>query len=91
MAAEPAHLEMVGNKPFPAEVSRTIMELSSVASLSALTKDGWPLGVGVRFAVDPQGIPILCLNASHSYFSIDKRSSLHVQVKSFSINVLVFF
>ncbi|KAL6335804.1 hypothetical protein AAG906_039567 [Vitis piasezkii] len=81
VASEPAHLELVRNKPFPAEVSRTIMELSSVATLSALTQDGWPLGVGVRFAVDPQGTPIVCLNASHSHFSIDRRSSLHVQLE----------
>ena len=90
VASEPAHLELVRNKPFPAEVSRTIMELSSVATLSALTQDGWPLGVGVRFAVDPQGTPIVCLNASHSHFSIDRRSSLHVQVKSSSMYVYVF-
>lgn len=90
VASEPAHLELVRNKPFPAEVSRTIMELSSVATLSALTQDGWPLGVGVRFAVDPQGTPIVCLNASHRHFSIDRRSSLHVQVKSSSMYVCVY-
>lgn len=91
VASEPAPLEIVRNKPFPAEVSRTIMELSSVATFSALTHDGWPLGVGVRFAVDSQGTPILCLNPSHCHFSIDRRSSLHVQVKSFSIYIYVFF
>ncbi|KAA8541550.1 hypothetical protein F0562_022702 [Nyssa sinensis] len=69
------------NKPFPAEVSRTIMELSSVGTLSTLTQDGWPLGIGVRFAVDAEGTPILCLNASNRQFSIDTRSSLHVQLE----------
>lgn len=67
------------NKPSPAEVSRTIMELSSVATLSTLTPDGFPLAIGVRFAVEPeQGTPILCLNPS--FFPTDSKSSLHVQV-----------
>ncbi|CAH8261281.1 unnamed protein product [Arabidopsis lyrata] len=66
------------HKPFPAEVSRSIMELSSVGTLSTLTHDGWPLGVGVRFAVDKDGTPVLCLNRS---FSPDKRSALHVQLE----------
>lgn len=66
------------DKPFPAEISRTIMELSSVATLSTLTHDGWPHGTGVRFAVDSDGTPVLCLNG---HFSADRRSSLHVQVK----------
>uniref|UniRef100_A0A5B7BKS4 DUF2470 domain-containing protein n=1 Tax=Davidia involucrata TaxID=16924 RepID=A0A5B7BKS4_DAVIN len=82
VVSEPTHLEMTkNNKPFPAEVSRTIMELSSVGTLSTLTQDGWPLGIGVRFAVDAEGTPILCLNASNRQFSIDKRSSLHVQLE----------
>ncbi|PPD93338.1 hypothetical protein GOBAR_DD09728 [Gossypium barbadense] len=51
------------HKPFPAEVSRTIMELSSIGTLSTLAQDGWPLGVGVRFAVDAEGTPVCaCLN-----------------------------
>ncbi|MBA0834065.1 hypothetical protein Goarm_006452, partial [Gossypium armourianum] len=37
------------------------MELSSIGTLSTLAQDGWPLGVGVRFAVDAKGTPILCL------------------------------
>ncbi|XP_010509880.1 PREDICTED: glutamyl-tRNA reductase-binding protein, chloroplastic [Camelina sativa] len=66
------------HKPFPAEVSRSIMELSSVGTLSTLTHDGWPLGVGVRFAVDQDGTPVLCLNRT---FTPDKRSALHVQLE----------
>jgi hypothetical protein len=54
------------------------MELSSVGTLSTLTHDGWPLGVGVRFAVDKDGTPVLCLNRS---VSPDKRSALHVQLE----------
>lgn len=69
------------HKPFPAEVSRTIMELTSVGTLSTLIQnDAWPLGIGVRFAVDTQGTPILCLNDTNRQFSLDRRSSLHVQV-----------
>ncbi|XP_062177701.1 glutamyl-tRNA reductase-binding protein, chloroplastic isoform X8 [Alnus glutinosa] len=78
---EPMHLELRRNKPFPAEVSRTIMELASVGTLSTLTEENWPLGIGVRFAVDEEGTPVLCLNASNRQFSIDKRSSLHVQLE----------
>ncbi|GAV83677.1 hypothetical protein CFOL_v3_27123 [Cephalotus follicularis] len=69
------------SKPFPAELSRTIMELSSVATLSTLTLDNWPLGVGVHFAVDDDGTPILCFSESTTLLSfVDKRSSLHVQL-----------
>ncbi|KAL2933400.1 Glutamyl-tRNA reductase-binding protein chloroplastic [Bienertia sinuspersici] len=67
-------------KPYPAEVSRTIMELASCGTLSTLTHDGWPLGIGVRFTVDVDGTPILCSNLSNRHFSIDKRSTLHVQL-----------
>lgn len=56
------------------------MELSSVGTLSTLTPDGWPWSVGVRFAVDDDGTPILCLSDSFRQFSVDRRSSLHVQV-----------
>ncbi|KAF5741605.1 glutamyl-tRNA reductase-binding protein chloroplastic isoform X1 [Tripterygium wilfordii] len=66
------------SKPLPAEVSRTIMELSSVGTLSTITQDHWPLGVGVRFAVDLEGTPVLCLNQSSS---VDSKSSLHVQLE----------
>lgn len=70
------------HKPFPAEVSRTIMELTSVGTLSTLIQnDAWPLGIGVRFAVDTQGTPILCLNDTNRQFSLDRRSSLHVQLE----------
>lgn len=68
------------DKPFPAEMSRTIMELSSVGTLSVLTSNGWPLGVGVRFTVDNEGTPVLCLNQFCKELSVDKNSSLHVQV-----------
>ncbi|XP_015578340.2 glutamyl-tRNA reductase-binding protein, chloroplastic [Ricinus communis] len=74
-----AHVSSSTDRPFPAEVSRTIMELSSVATLSTLTRDNWPLGVGVRFAVDDDGTPILCFNHSHTHFSLDTKSTLHVQ------------
>lgn len=71
------------DKPFPAEVSRTIVELSSAGTLSTLTREGWPLSVGVRFAVDDEGTPVLCLSNSLRQYSVDKRSSLHVQVCMF--------
>ncbi|XP_050225595.1 glutamyl-tRNA reductase-binding protein, chloroplastic [Mercurialis annua] len=77
--SNPAHVVSTNDRPFPAEVSRTIMALSSVATLSTLTSDNWPLGVGVRFAVDDDdGTPILCLNQSHD---VDTKSSLHVQLE----------
>lgn len=57
------------------------MELANVGTLSTLTQQSWPLGIGVRFAVDPEGTPILCLHASNSQFSYDRRSSLHVQLE----------
>lgn len=82
--AEIAPKEDLLTKPSPAEVSRTIMELSSVGTLSTLAQDGWPLGIGVQFVVDEEGTPILCLNASNQQFSVDDRCSLHVQVLSFS-------
>eukprot|EP00268_Persea_americana_P040639 TRINITY_DN40423_c0_g1_i1.p1 TRINITY_DN40423_c0_g1~~TRINITY_DN40423_c0_g1_i1.p1 ORF type:complete len:224 (+),score=26.43 TRINITY_DN40423_c0_g1_i1:397-1068(+) len=79
--AEIAPKEDLLTKPSPAEVSRTIMELSSVGTLSTLAQDGWPLGIGVRFVVDEEGTPILCLNASNQQFSVDDRCSLHVQLE----------
>ncbi|XP_021297098.1 glutamyl-tRNA reductase-binding protein, chloroplastic [Herrania umbratica] len=69
------------HKPFPAEVSRTIMELSSMGTLSTLAQDGWPFGVGVRFAVDAEGTPVLCLDQASRQLSVDKRSTLHVQLE----------
>ncbi|KAB2613271.1 hypothetical protein D8674_035587 [Pyrus ussuriensis x Pyrus communis] len=79
--SEPTQLETKTHKPVAAEVSRTIMELVSVGTLSTLTQEGWPLGIGVRFAVDLEGTPVLCLNASNRQFSIDRRSSFHVQLE----------
>lgn len=92
VSAEPA-THVVGSsndKPFPAEVSRTIMESSSVGTLSTPTPDGWPLSVGVRYAVDDDGTPVLCLSDSYRQFSVDKRSSLHVQVIQFNSLILRF-
>ncbi|KAI3521263.1 hypothetical protein L1887_10724 [Cichorium endivia] len=85
LAPEPTHLQSNtttnSNKPSPAEISRTILELSSVGTFSTAAQDTWPLGVGVRFAVDPEGAPIICLSASHQHFASDKRSSLNVQLE----------
>lgn len=83
MASGPTHLQLTNHeiKPFPAEVTRTIMELSSVGTLSSLTREGWPLGIGVRFAVDSQGTPVLILNESNRNLFVDSRSSFHVQLE----------
>lgn len=63
------------------------MELSSVGTLSTLTPDGWPLGIGVRFVVDFQGTPILCLQPSNTAFVCDDAgSTLHVQVIVFPLH-----
>ncbi|GAB2276701.1 hypothetical protein Dimus_011417 [Dionaea muscipula] len=78
--SEKTHVELTHAKPFPAEVSRTIMELSSAGTLSTLTHDGWPLAFAVRLTVDGDGTPIVCLNASDRDLSFDRRSSLHVQL-----------
>ncbi|XP_061355951.1 glutamyl-tRNA reductase-binding protein, chloroplastic [Gastrolobium bilobum] len=75
------HLEL-SKKPFPAEVSRTIMELARVGTLSTLTHDreGWPLGIGVRFAVDPEeGTPLFFFNHTLTTNNNNIPSSLHVQ------------
>ncbi|CAN1305974.1 Glutamyl-tRNA reductase-binding protein, chloroplastic [Linum perenne] len=70
------------HKPFPAEVSRTILELSSVATLSAITEQGWPLSIGVPFAVDDEdGTPVLCLPGSHRIVTLGHRSSLNVRLE----------
>ncbi|KAH6821177.1 proton gradient regulation 7 [Perilla frutescens var. hirtella] len=71
-------LELNLRRPFPAEISRTIVQLSSVGTLSTLTHDGSPLGVGVRFAVDFNGTPVLCLNG---FPDSQSRCSLHVQLE----------
>lgn len=68
-------------KPFPAEVSRTLMELAKVGTLCTLTEEGLPLGTGVRFAVEPEhGTPLFCFNSSAN---TNISSSLHVQVPHF--------
>ncbi|CAI9773553.1 unnamed protein product [Fraxinus pennsylvanica] len=46
-----------------------------------MSQEGWPLGCGVRFAVDLNGTPILCLNESNRKLFSDKRCSLHVQLE----------
>ncbi|XVF23359.1 hypothetical protein REPUB_Repub13aG0031500 [Reevesia pubescens] len=74
-------LSNANHKPFPAEVSRTILELSCIGTLSTLTHHSWPLGVGVRFAVDAEGTPVLCLPHLSTLPSLDNRSSLHVQLE----------
>ncbi|KAK6911112.1 protein of unknown function DUF2470 [Dillenia turbinata] len=79
VVSEPIRAESE-HKPSPAEVSRTIMELSSVGTISTLTHEGWPLGFGVRFAVDSHGTPVLCFDAPTNQISPDMRSSLHVQL-----------
>ncbi|KAL5699345.1 hypothetical protein ACHQM5_030263 [Ranunculus cassubicifolius] len=68
-------------KPSPAEICRTIVELSSSGTLSTVTQEGWPLGTGVNFAVDHQGTPILCINASNKQFLSENKSSLHVKLE----------
>ncbi|XP_065854494.1 glutamyl-tRNA reductase-binding protein, chloroplastic [Euphorbia lathyris] len=79
--SQPTHTSSPIYKPLPAEVSRTIVELSSLATLSTLTPDNLPLGIGVRFAVDNDGTPFLCLSNCHSRFSLGNKSSLHVQLE----------
>ncbi|XP_072058203.1 glutamyl-tRNA reductase-binding protein, chloroplastic [Arachis hypogaea] len=86
--SEAPHFELSthsNKKPFPAKVSRTIMELATVGTLSALTNEGHegsssPLAIGVRFAVDPhEGTPFFFLNPTFP-FSPQTPSSLHVQL-----------
>ncbi|KAK4413688.1 Glutamyl-tRNA reductase-binding protein, chloroplastic [Sesamum alatum] len=82
VVSDPPQLGLINTqKPLPAEVSRTIVELSSVGTLSILTQEGSPLGFGVRFAVDLNGTPVLCLNEQDTRFSVDRRCSLHVQLE----------
>ncbi|KAG1364088.1 glutamyl-tRNA reductase-binding protein, chloroplastic [Cocos nucifera] len=77
--APPIMGETRGSRPSPAEVSRTIMELSSTGTLSTITPEGCPLGIGARFVVDPRGAPALCLNQPDSLFAVGGRASFHVQ------------
>ncbi|CAI9771855.1 unnamed protein product [Fraxinus pennsylvanica] len=82
VVSKPTNLEFTNNpKPFPAEVSRTIMKLSYVGTFSSLIQEGWPLGFGVRFAVDLNGTPISCLNESNRKLLVDKKCRLHVQLE----------
>lgn len=83
VVSEPPHLELTGDnpRPLPAEISRTIVELSRVGTLSTLAQDGSPLGFGVRFALDFNGTPVLCLSDVDARFSADRRCSLHVQLE----------
>ncbi|KAK1323902.1 hypothetical protein QJS10_CPA02g01420 [Acorus calamus] len=57
------------------------MELSSTGTLSTLTSEGWPLGIGARFAVDSLGTPAMCLNLRDPQFSLGQKSSFHVQLQ----------
>ncbi|KAL5072301.1 hypothetical protein RYX36_011285 [Vicia faba] len=71
-------------KPFPAEVSRTIMDLATAGTFSTLTQQGCPIGIGVRFAVDSDnGNPFFYFNHNSiptAYHKIhDTPSSLHVK------------
>lgn len=60
------------------------MELSRTGTLSTVTNEGWPLGIGARFVVDEQGIPALCLSSKEDdFFSVGARSSFHVQAMDF--------
>ncbi|KAK1430649.1 hypothetical protein QVD17_13542 [Tagetes erecta] len=70
-------------QPSPAEVSRTIMELSSVGTFSTAAQDTWPLALALRFAVDPQqGTPILSISPSSSFYqNHNKKCSLNVQLQ----------
>lgn len=71
-------------RPPPAETCRTLMELSLEGTLCTLTQDGWPFGDAVEFAVDAQGMPVLCLDplSMHSqHVSLNKLCSLHVKLE----------
>ncbi|EYU45933.1 hypothetical protein ABFS82_04G088600 [Erythranthe guttata] len=82
VVSNPPNLELANNqKPVLAEVARTVVELSSVGTLSTLTHDGSPLGIGVRFAVDLTGTPVLCFNEFDARVSADRRCSLHVRLE----------
>ncbi|XP_020692609.2 glutamyl-tRNA reductase-binding protein, chloroplastic [Dendrobium catenatum] len=79
--ASPATSKIL-SKPSAAEVCRTIMELSSTGTLSAISlQDGWPLGIGARFVVDAHGTPALCLNEPGKLFVPAGSSSFNVQLQ----------
>ncbi|KAG0476586.1 hypothetical protein HPP92_013427 [Vanilla planifolia] len=66
-------------KPSPAEVCRTIMELSTTGTISAIAPEGSPVGIGARFVIDTQGTPVLCLKDPGQLFNTSGPSSFHVQ------------
>uniref|UniRef100_A0A0D6R142 DUF2470 domain-containing protein n=1 Tax=Araucaria cunninghamii TaxID=56994 RepID=A0A0D6R142_ARACU len=71
-------------RPSPAETCRTVMELCSEGTLCTLTEDGWPFGTGVEFALDVQGMPVLCfdpLSVQAQHVLVHKRCSLHAQLE----------
>lgn len=57
------------------------MELSSSGTLSTLASDGWPVGVGAQFVVDPEGSPALCLQCPDRFSAAGSRSSFHVRLE----------
>lgn len=70
-------------RPFPSETCRTLMELCSEGTLCTFSEDGWPFGTGVEFAVDVQGMPVLCLDPlslQAQHVVIHNQCSLHVKV-----------
>lgn len=51
-------------RPSAAEVARTVVELAPSGMLSAVSPDGWSLGVGARFVADAAGTPAFGLAAA---------------------------
>ncbi|XWS27594.1 hypothetical protein CRYUN_Cryun26dG0130000 [Craigia yunnanensis] len=54
------------------------MELSCIGTISTIGQDGWPLGVGVRFAVDAKGTLVFCLAQASRVLFLGNCSTLHV-------------
>jgi len=78
------------NEPFLMEVSKTLMEVAKVGTLCTLIEEGLPLGIGVRFIVEPEH------GTSWFFFNFSDNTNipycLHVQVPHFlslSLCVLV--
>lgn len=67
-------------QPSAAEIARTVVELAPSGTLSVVSADGWPLGVGARFVADAAGAPALCL-ATAGVTVPDARASFHVEVR----------
>ncbi|MQL98547.1 hypothetical protein Taro_031259 [Colocasia esculenta] len=80
-ASPAASAAVVLARPSHAEASRTIVELSSTGTLSAVIPDGWPLGVGARFVVGGDGSPALCLRNPGGRFPVGGKSSFQVQLE----------